>query len=193
MAAALVQPGEAAPWQALSQTGISGLRRWDGTPYTVLPDVFVYRQPVDDRRVILALGEVGPPPLVIEILSRTTYESDLDLRYGKVHSYAQAGVLEFLVLDRTGDYLLKQGQGWRLQGGVYVPWLPEATGGWQSRELGAGVGFEGLHVVVYDQTGQRQLREGEVAQELARQRDKIVHRDEEIAALRRLIEQLRQQ
>ena len=140
--------GGPAPWQAPSQTAITGLRRWDGTPYTVLPDVFVHRGPVDDRRPSLALGRDGPPLLVAEVLSPATYESDLDLDYGKGRSYALSGVAEYLLLDPTGEYLPAQLRGWALEGGVYLPRPSDAAGRWRSAATGVAVGFEGVRVVV---------------------------------------------
>ena len=199
VAAGLRPAGGPDPWQALSQTAITGLRRWDGTPYTVLPDVFVHRGPIDDRRPSLALGRDGPPLVVAEVLSPATYESDLDLDYGKGHSYARAGVAEYLLLDPTGEYLPQQVQGWQLEGDVYVPRPPDRAGRWRSAAIGVAVGFDGARVVVYAPDGQRQPREGEVGRELAQQRDELGRQREEnarlreeIAALRRRIDEGRQ-
>ncbi len=187
VASVLAPPGAPAPWQALSQTAISGLRRWDGTPYTVLPDVFVYRHPIDELRATLYLDQEGPPALIAEVLSPTTHVGDLDLVYGKGYSYAQAGVREYLIVDPTGAYIGEQVQGWRLEGGVYVPWRPEADGRWRSREIGVAIGFEGVRVVVHTGDGRRLPREGEVLRTVRALEDRLAQRDAEIAELRRLL------
>ena len=196
VAASRAAPGQPPPWQALGQTAISGLRRRDGSPYTVLPDVFVYRQAIDERRATLALAEEGPPLLVAEVLSPTTARADLNLERGKGYSYAQAGVREYLILDSTGEEIPEQVMGWRLEGGVYVPWRPDANRRWQSQVIPAAVAFEGVRVVVYAGDGRRQLREGEVTRtvnaledRLAQQDAELARRDAELAALRRLLEE----
>lgn len=182
VASLLAPDGHAPPWHALSQTAISGLRRPDGSTYTVLPDVFIYRQPIDERRATLHLEHDGPPVLIIEVLSQETYRNDLNLERGKGFSYAQAGVREYVLLDPTGEFLPERLRGLRLGGHGYVRRPPDATGRWHSREIGAAIAFEGVSIVVFTGDGQRQLREGEVARAIAR-------RDEEIAALRRLLDQ----
>ena len=110
-----------------------------------------------------------------------------------------------MILDPGGAELAEQGRGWRLEQRFYVPWQPDVAGRWQSRVIPVAVGFEGTHLVVYDSHGRRQLREGEVARtvaqmegKLARQAEaiaekaaEVARRDEEIAALRRLLDQRR--
>lgn len=63
--------------------------------------------------------------------------------------------------------------------GEYRPWGPDASGQWRSEEIAVAFGIEGALAAVYTHDGERQLREGEVSRELAH--------------LRRLVEQLRQQ
>lgn len=189
-AAALTPPGQPAPWQALSQTIIRGFKRRDSTRYKTLPDVFVYRQAIDENRKSLLVDTDGPPALIVEVLSESTYENDLDLADGKGFSYARAGVREYLVLDPAGEFLSRRGQGWRLHDDVYHPWLPDDQGRWRSQEIEAAIGLEGIHVTVYTADGRRQLREGEVARELARRDTELADKDTELATLRRLVEQL---
>ncbi len=79
-AAAVATPEGAPPrWQAGGQTMIRGFQHPDGSAYTTLPDVFVYRQPWDDARRSLHVPEDGPPVLIIEVLSEETHGNDLDL------------------------------------------------------------------------------------------------------------------
>ena len=172
-AVALAPPGGTPPFQSGGQTLILGMRRPDGTPYRVLPDVFVYRGGFDRLRRSLSLRREGSPALVIEVLSQDTREVDLDMAEGKGWTYAAAGVAEYLILDPIGRYVRARGQGWRLAKGVYVPWGPDRQGRWASA-LGFGFGFEGLKLVVYGADGRaipgeggilRALAEGEVAGE----------------------------
>src|SRR5579875_1068161 len=87
---------ESSPWHALSQITLLGCRHPDGTDYRTYPDVFVYPHPVDPDRGSMALEVDGPPVLIIEVLSESTYEADIDLDRGKGYSYAHAGVREYL-------------------------------------------------------------------------------------------------
>jgi hypothetical protein len=123
--------------------------------------------------------------LIIEVLSESTYEVDLDLERGKGFSYARAGVREYLALDPTGEFLPDRSRAWRLEEGVYRPWNPDAAGRWRSDEIAVAVGMEGGLAAVYTLDGRRQLREGEVARELARTTD-------ELNELRRIVAQLKQ-
>jgi hypothetical protein len=171
-AAAAVPEGAAVPWQAGGQTMVRGWRRWDGTEYTTLPDVFVYPKTWDDERGSLHLATDGPPLLIIEVLSKETYEADLDLVRGKGYTYARAGVSEYLTLDPGYRYAPDGGTGWRLERGVYRPWRREADGRWASETLPLAFGLEGARAAVYAVDGHRFLREGEVERAL-RERDRL--------------------
>jgi hypothetical protein len=169
-AAALATP-EGAPllWQAGGQTMVEGFRHPDGSPYTTLPDVFVYPRPWDDLRGSLSVDADGPPVLIVEVLSPTTHENDLDLVEGKGYSYARAGIREYLIVDPAGAYLPDQGQGWRLEGGAYRPWRREPDGRWHSRVIPVAIGLEGVRAAVWTADGRRLLREGEVERRLDRE------------------------
>jgi len=220
-AAASISSGEIAPWQALSQTVVTGFQRGNNTRYKTMPDVFVYRQQIDRRRGSVSIALDGPPALIIEVLSESTYDVDLDLDDGKGYSYARAGVGEYLTLDPTGEFLPEQARAWRLEGGVYQPWAPDVDGRWRSEQIAVAIGVEGVLAAVYGSDGRRQLREGEISaelarrdgelarrddelarrddelarrdDELARRDDELARRDGELARLRQLVEQLRQQ
>jgi Uma2 family endonuclease len=152
---------------------ILGFRRPDGTRYTTLPDVFVYRTPIAPDRPSLSLKIYGPPALVIEVASESTYDSDLDLEGGKGWTYAQGGVREYMVLDPTGMYVSELIRAWRLEGGIYQPWHAEADGRWHSQELPIAITIEEGTAAVYSGDGRRQLREGEISAELDRLRRRI--------------------
>ena len=220
--AALVEPDAAKPrpWQAGGQTMIADFHRPDGSAYTTLPDVFVYRHAFDDGQGSLSVESDGPPLVIIEVLSKTTYENDLNLVRGKGYSYRRAGVQEYLTLDPTGTYLTDQGRGWRLEGGVYRPWQREADGFWYCRQIPVALGLEGTLVDVRGTDGYQLLREGEIERERSRLRRAVVEKerqrvedlmekerqrreelaakdaelarkDAELMALRRLLEQLK--
>ena len=169
-AVALAPPGGAPPFKAGGQTLITGMRRPDGTPYRVLPDVFVYRGTFDRLRRSLSLRREGSPALVIEVLSQETREVDLDMAEGKGWTYAAAGVAEYLILDPIGRYVRTQAQGHpggtRLAGGLHAPWGPDWRGRWASA-LGVGFGFEGLKLVVYGADGRPIPGEGGILRALA--------------------------
>ena len=178
------EPGQNVPWQALDQTLVTGFERRDGSRYRTMPDVFVYRHPVDQKRGSVAVGLDGPPALIIEALSESTYDIDLDLDRGKGYSYARAGVREYLTIDPTGAFAPEGIRAWRLTGNLYQPWTPGQDGLWRSQEIDVAFGLEGALATVYRRDGRRVLREGEVERELAR-------RDAELAELRRLLNEAR--
>lgn len=188
IAHSLMRPGDAVPWQALSQTVVSGFARRDGTRLKTLPDVFVYRRPIDQSRGSLAVHVDGPPAVIIEVLSDRTFEVDLDMESGKGFSYAQAGVREYLTLDPTGVYLPERGRGWRLTNGAYASWAPDGQGRWHSEEIAVAIGLEGAMAAVYARQGRRMLREGEIEEELARRDAERAHMEAEIERLRRLLD-----
>ncbi|MGH2389431.1 MAG: Uma2 family endonuclease, partial [Chloroflexota bacterium] len=178
------EPEEPASWQALSHMVLFGGRRADGTEYKTMPDVFVYKRPIDLNRGSLALALDGPPALIIEVLSESTYALNIDLERGKGYSYARAGVREYLTIDPFGAFLPERIRAWRLVGGVYQPWLAAQSGRWHSEEIGLSIGLEGVMATIHAADGRRQLGEGEIARELAR-------KDLELAELRRLVDELR--
>ncbi len=182
-------PGQDRPWQALSQTMVTGFERPDGSRYKTLPDVFVYRQPIDQNRGSLAVGVDGPPILIIEVLSESTYDSDLDIARGKGYAYARAGVHEYLALDPNGAFIAEGGRAWRLVDGVYQPWERDSDGRWRSARIPIAIGLEGLLATVYTDDGQRMLHEGEIAREQARIQEELARKDAELERLRRLLDE----
>jgi hypothetical protein len=180
-AAVAVPEGAAVPWQAGGQMMLRGFRRWDGSDYTTLPDVFVYRKPWNDERGSLQLATDGPPVLIIEVLSKETYEADLDLERGKGYSYARARVAEYLALDPGHRYAPEGGVGWRLVRGVYQPWRREGDGRWASQELPLAFGLEGARAAVYAADGLRFLREGEVERALQERDRRLAEQERRLA------------
>jgi Putative restriction endonuclease len=196
--------GQPVPWQALSQTMITGFRRPDGTRYTTLPDVFIYRKPIARNRLSLSLLRDGPPVLVIEVASDSTYEADLDLATGKGWTYAHAGVQEYLAMDPTGMYLPEPLCGWRLVNGQFQESELDSDGLWWSAGLPLGFGVADGLVAVYNQAHEIQPREGEITARLASERVELARvraelenaqadlarKDAETAELRRRLHEL---
>jgi len=186
--AALAQkPGEPLPWGATSQLVFLGCKRPDGSAYRTYPDIFVFPRAVNPFQGSFSLRQDGPPLLVIEVLSESTYQADLDLTCGKGYSYAQAGIREYLTMDPTGNFLPEGIRAWRLRDGAYRPWQAGPDGRWHSEQIAAAFGLEGLLAGVYGPDGNRMLREGEVERTLAHERQRRAAAEAEIERLRRLL------
>jgi Uma2 family endonuclease len=182
-------PGQPISWQALSQTMVTSFTRRDGTRYTTLPDVFVYRRPIAPDRGSVSVLIDGPPALIIEVASESTYDSDLDVATGKGWCYANGGVAEYLVIDPVGLFLPEQVRGWRLVDRQYQTWNPDGEGTWWSEEIPVGFAIADGIATVYDRARRPQPREGEIVSGLTRINVDLVLKDLEIADLRRRLEE----
>jgi len=185
-------PGQPVPWHALSQTILSGFRRPDGSSYTTMPDVFIYKKPMDPDRRSFSILDEGPPALIIEVASQSTHRKDLDMTRGKGWSYAQAGVQEYLLLDPLGLYFATPVMAWRLADGEYRPWEAGADGIWWSTQIPVGFGVFDAVADVYSARYGRQLHEGEIGLELARKDAELAAKESELAELRRQLNDLKQ-
>lgn len=161
---------EAVPWRALTQQLLLGCRRPDGSYYRTYPDVFVYPRAMDPQRSSYLIETDGPPVLIVEVLSETTYETDLDLVRGKGYSYRRAGVPEYLVVDPAGRYLSAGIRAWRLADGAYRPWELGPDGRYHSEQVPVAFALEGATVAVYLADGRRMHQEEEIEEEIARLR-----------------------
>ncbi len=140
-------------WGVGGQTRIEGFRRSDGSEVPLLPDVFVYPHSWDARRGSLSIASDGPPLLTIEVTSDSTWQGDLNAAAGKVYSYGEAGIQEYVVFDPTGDLLPERVRAWRREDSRFVPWLPDSDGHWHSQQLGVAFGADGLFLRVYTGDG----------------------------------------
>ncbi len=145
-------------WRALSQVPLAGFRRRNGTPYPLLPDVFVHPlpNPHPDSGEHLTFAEVGVPLLAIEVLSASTWRQDIDTRRGKAWSYANAGVPAYIIVDHARRYIPQHVRALRLSGRRWVQWRVNAQGRWEDAALGVAFAFEfdGLYLRVRDAAGQ---------------------------------------
>jgi hypothetical protein len=180
---------QAAPWHASSQMILLGCRRPNGSYYRTLPDVYVYWKPFEASRTARSIESDGPPVLIVEVLSESTYEVDLDLAAGKPYSYARAGVLEYVAVDPTRQYVREGIRAWRLVDGAYARWEAGRDDRWQSEQIPVAFALEGVWANVYSSlTGRRMLLEGQMIAELARRDAELARRDAELARLRKLLE-----
>jgi hypothetical protein len=173
--------GHVVPWKATNQLPFVGCKRPDGTAYRTFPDVFVFPRPIDPLRGLFTLRVDGPPVLIIEILSPTTFKADLDLECGKPFSYAQAGVREYMAIDPTGAYLAEGIRAWRLEDNRYQPWEADAKGRFQSTSIAVAIGLEGMITTVYTHQGWAMPHEGEIEAALAQRDAEVAQRDAALA------------
>jgi hypothetical protein len=151
----MAKRANAASWDVLSQVPLAGFRRPDGSPYQTYPDVFVHPRPNPRPAsgLTLTLAEVGVPLLVIEVLSASTQEGDLDEERGKAWSYADAGVAAYIVVDYGRQYMREHVRALRLHGRRWQPWRANEQGRWESAALGVSFEFDGLYLRVRDAAG----------------------------------------
>jgi Putative restriction endonuclease len=178
------QRDEPSPWRALTQLEYLGCKRPDGSAYRTYPDLFVFRHAIDPLRGSFTLEIDGPPVLIVEVLSESTYKADLSLERGKGYSYRQVGAPEYLVLDPTYSMLAAGMRGWRLAEAGYRAWEPAADGRLYSAQLPLAFALEGAQARVYLSDGRAMLREEEIG-------DALAQRDEELERLRRLLAERR--
>ena len=124
------------------------------------PDVSVVPDVRDPDAVLYAgrfdvLAEGTRPVLVIEVVSPHYRVED---RQDKVEIYEQAGVLEYLIIDRVRrrNQIVNEVLGYRLVRGIYRPILADEDGFIYCQTVGLRFGLEEAQVVAEDvATGQR--------------------------------------
>lgn len=121
----------------------------------ISPDVFVVRGiPKKQRDNYLIWEEGKAPDLVIELTSKSTKRED---QHKKRELYRDVlRVPEYFLFDPTEDYLNPPFQGFRLEGGEYVPIKP-VNGRLPSEILGLHLEREGQELRLYDLEGHYRL------------------------------------
>jgi hypothetical protein len=144
-----------ATWHALSQVPLAGFRRPNGSPYAMLPDVFVHPRPNPHpgSGQTLTFADVGVPLLVVEVLSETTFRWDIDAERGKAWSYADAGVGEYIIVDYAKQYMPEYVRALRLVEGRWTRWPTTPEGRWESAALGVSFEFDEPYLRVRDAAG----------------------------------------
>lgn len=140
------------PWFIGNQTKLI-IPREVGPPFQPSPDLCIHPTLGEGNWASIAIARYGPPTLAIEVLRPSTaLDNDLN-EGGKVGSYAESGIAEYLAFDLFGEYILDQVRAWHLgPRGVYVPWEPDEAGRWVSA-LGIAFAPHGAKLRVYDAQG----------------------------------------
>ncbi|HKH46143.1 MAG TPA: Uma2 family endonuclease [Thermoanaerobaculia bacterium] len=160
----------------------------------VCPDVFLVKGvPKQPKRRIYKLWEEGhAPSLVIEVTSLHTRAED---QKDKKKVYERLGVEEYFLHDPFGEYLSPVLQGFRLVEGRYRPLSPSPDGSLISNVTGLRLRPEGQRLRLLDlATGEPLLWDEEVreqARRAARAEDALRAAEEEVAQLRRKLEDLK--
>lgn len=172
----------------------------EGVPSSVCsPDVFVVKGiPKHSRRSYKLWEEGKAPCTVFEITSRGTRLEDLGT---KKALYEMLGVREYVLFDPLAEYLRPRLQGFRLEGGFYVPMALQPDGSLYSEELGLVLRPEGeLLRVVHPRTGEvaptlaEAMAQTEAAEARARAEAERARQEAERAArLEAELERLRRQ
>ena len=126
-----------APWGVCQQIALVGLRHADGHAYDPRPDVMLLAQPLLSGDLSsIARTAAGAPLLILEVASSSTAGADVG---EKRNAYEAIGAAEYIVFDPDSTLLSTPLLAWRLQGGSYLPWLPESDGWWHSAALGVSL------------------------------------------------------
>jgi Uma2 family endonuclease len=163
-----------------------------------MPDIAVYPTAGSELRKEMSVEKDGPPTLVVEVASPSTWEYDVNDVSGKVVGYLGTGVEYYLVFDPTNELMGTPCRGWRRVGGTTRTWRPEVDGSYRCASLGIALRPEGIILRVLDQEGQpvptREERLEQLAgqaRQLTAQAGQITAQTDEISALRAEIARLR--
>lgn len=178
------------PWHVGNQLTLIAWHP-DGSPWRPIPDIMVHPQAGSERRDDMDAATEGLPALIIEVASRTTYRSDVNVDpptskrpEAKGFEYLTWPLPEYLVFDPSEAYLPGQVRAWRVVEGRRQEWRPDADGRYQSRTLGVSFRPEGFFLRIFDPTGKPVLFDHEKA-------DTIARLEQELAALRAMTKRLR--
>jgi len=176
-------------WHVGNQLTLVG--RLPRGPWRPMPDIAVYPSAGPELRKEMSLQRDGPPILVVEVASPTTWEYDVNDVNGKAAGYLEMGVEYYLVFDPTNELLGTPCRGWRQTDGVTRDWRPEAAGSYRCASLGISLRPEGIILRVLDRDGRPVPTREERLEQLAEQARQLVGQADEIAALREEIARLR--
>ncbi|HZS87361.1 MAG TPA: Uma2 family endonuclease [Chloroflexota bacterium] len=157
----------------------------ESRPRQVAPDVFVARVPLRGRSS-LPVDEEGMPPFVLEVVSSSSVQRDLE---EKTEIYRLLGAQEYAIvrLDVAGPRL----EGYRRgTAGAWEVWAPDAQGRLWSAVLGLWLVLRGDEVRAVTPTGEmlRTLPEAEAERQQAKAAQERA--EEEVARLRVALERL---
>jgi len=198
------------PWHVGDQLtligDVPGRERWSPAP-----DISVHPTLGPAARRDLDVRVEGPPTLVVEVASPSTWAYDVSLerewrgrrQAGKAYGYLMLlGVTEYLVFDPRQEYLAGQARAWRRGGdGNVREWLPDAEGRYHSVGLDISFVPDGPLLRVLDSQGEpipywfedaeEARRTRELEREIAFQARELTLREQEIASLQAELLRLR--
>lgn len=177
------------PWHVGNQLALVGSA--SGGVWRPMPDIAVYPAAGPELRKEMSVTKDGPPTLVVEVVSPSTWEYDVNDVSGKVVGYLGTGVEYYLAFDPTNELMGTPCRGWRRTGGATRTWRQEADGSYHCAPLGIALRPDGIILRVLDQDGQPVPTREERLEQLADQARQLTARTEEIAALRAEVTRLR--
>ena len=178
------------PWHVGNQLPLVGWRR-DGTSWRPSPDIMIHPQAGPALREEMSVRDDGPPALIIEVASASTWRYDVDRDDGKPAGYLHLGVPEYLVFDPTGTNWGVPCHGWRREGETVQEWRPTADGRYHCTSLGISFGPDGDLLRVFDPEGRPVAYIHEKSQEIAEKLQEIAERNRRLAVLEEELRRLR--
>ena len=110
----------------------TGARYPDGKPYDPKPDVMVLPHALPDGDITGVSLSDDRPLFIAEVVSKSTSGNDLGF---KKEVYELARIPEYVTFDPSGHLIAPVLHAWRLEDGVYVPWVADDDGWWHSSTL----------------------------------------------------------
>ncbi len=146
------------PWHVGDQLTLI-TEKPDRKDWRPAPDISVHPTLGAERRQDIDVREDGPPALVVEVASASTWAYDVSLessrrgkrQVGKAFGYlVLMRVPAYLVFDPRGEFIAGGVRAWRRAGDVVETWQPDADGRYHSQELGISFRPDGALLRVFD-------------------------------------------
>ncbi len=172
----------------------------DTTEWRPCPDVSIHSRLGPADREYIDVRADGPPSLVIEVASASTWQYDVSLertRRGKRQAGKAFGYLsimrvpEYLVFDPHNQFLTRQIRAWQRLGDTLASWQPDADGHYRSRTLPVSFAIDGPLLRVFDPDGQPVPYWFEVGTENGDLRQRNLSLEQRVADLEAEVERLR--
>lgn len=150
------------------------------------PDTFVafgVRNKEQVRTEFVVSDEGVRPALIVEVVSPRYRKVDREI---KVKEYAQAGVQEYLIIDRRKQrgQVIEEVLGYRLVEGQYLPLSPDEDGRVLFETVGLWISLIDGRVVMEDaQTGERLLNSLELEQRVTQAEQRATQAEQHAAKL----------
>jgi Uma2 family endonuclease len=180
------------PWHVGDQLTVIS-EKPDGREWRAGPDISVHTELGSRDRQEIDVREDGPPALVVEVASASTWKYDVSLestrrgkrQAGKAFGYLfLARICEYLVFDPRGEFLPGQIRAFRRVGDMVQEWTPDAGGRYVSEALGISFRCDEALLRVLDRDGHPIPYWYEAARENARLRQRIAALEAELRRTR---------